>query len=126
MENNNAPDPTPNTVPDYLPFDMPRFRIGQIVRHRRYGYYGLVVDFDLNCQADEQWYRANRSHPNQAQPWYHVLVNGSDMTTYAAEENLAPDEEHHTVTHPLVGYFFEAATSGRYIRNDEVWPGWEG
>ena len=71
---------------------VPKFLPGTLVRHRRYGYRGVVVEYDPICRADKQWYRGNRTQPNRDQPWYHVLVHGSDTVTYAAEENLQPDE----------------------------------
>lgn len=111
-------------VPDYLPIDVPVFRRGDVVRHRRYGYRGLIVDFDLRCLADEDWYRSNRTQPDKEQAWYHVLVDGSEMVTYAAEEHLLPDEEAEAIDHPLVDRFFERVDGPPYVRNDEPWPSW--
>lgn len=127
-ESNPNPNPNPNSnqVPDYLPFDLPRFAVGEVVRHRQYGYRGVVVDFDMLCQADEQWYQHNRTRPRREQPWYHVLVHGSDLTTYAAEENLLPDDSGGIIIHPLLKLFFESPPrKGRYVRNDQHWPGWD-
>ena len=56
---------------------QPVFESGQLVRHRRYGYRGVVVDRDEFCQADDEWYSKNQTQPNRDQPWYHVLVDGS-------------------------------------------------
>ncbi|QDU71964.1 heat shock protein HspQ [Mucisphaera calidilacus] len=112
-------------IPDYFPVDVPRFAPGSVVRHRRYGYRGVVVDFDLSCRADEQWYESNQSKPDRDQAWYHILVDGSEICTYAAESNLQPDGSAEPITHELVGHFFEDYADGRYTRNDEIWPGWE-
>lgn len=99
-----------------------RFRPGQLVRHRRYGYRGVVVAFDLQCVADDQWYYANPTQPARSQPWYHVLVHGTDQTTYAAQENLRPDATGLPVEHPLVDHFFTRFAGDHYVRNDEPWP----
>jgi len=99
----------------------PEFEPGQLVRHRHYGYRGVVVAFDRTCQADEQWYYNNRSQPGRNQPWFHVLVDGSTATTYAAQENLMPDEVGTPVRNPLVDALFQGFAGGRHIRNDTPW-----
>jgi heat shock protein HspQ len=109
-------------IPDYFPDDLPLFEVGQIVVHRRYGYRGVVVDFDMACQASDAWYSNNRTQPSRDQPWYHVLVDESDVNTYVAQENLLPDESAVPVRHPLVEHFFAAFDEARYQRNDRTWP----
>ena len=98
-----------------------RFVPGELVRHRRYGYRGVVVELDLSCQADEQWYHSNRTQPERDQPWYHVLVDGGTHTTYAAEANLTADETPLEIRHPLVELFFSGFHNGFYLRNDRPW-----
>ena len=97
---------------------------GEIVRHRRYGYRGVIVAVDPRCQADAQWYMSNRSQPDQNQPWYHVLVDGAATATYSAQCNLETDPTGDPVDHPLVEQFFDGYSKGRYQRNDMVWSGW--
>lgn len=99
------------------------FRPGDRVLHRRYGYRGLVVDRDLQCQASTEWYERNRTRPDREQPWYHVLVHGSDAVTYAAQTSLLPEDSSEAIRHALVPHFFEARDDGHYVRNDKAWPG---
>jgi len=101
----------------------PIFEPGQLVRHRRYGYRGVVVDRDDSCQADATWYQKNQTQPDRDQPWYHVLVDGSATCTYAAAENLAADPTGLPVTHPLVPFFFDGMKGDAYQRNHEPWLG---
>ncbi len=96
----------------------PLYRPGQIVRHRRYGYRGVVVDFDLTCEADQAWYQSNQTRPDRNQPWYHVLVDGSFSTTYAAQTSLEADERPAPIIHPLLEHFFTEFAGDRYVRND--------
>lgn len=91
-----------------------KFRIGQLVRHLRYGYRGVVFDVDPECQADEAWYQSNQTQPPRDQPWYHVLVDGADHTTYVAESNLEPDPSEAEVRHPLVRRIFATFHGGSY------------
>ncbi len=102
----------------------PRFDPGQLVRHVRYGYRGVIVAVDVRCRAPDAWYRRNRTQPEKNQAWYHVLVDGSSQATYAAETSLEVDDDPHEVTHPLVADFFGPFDGTRYERNDESWYGW--
>ncbi len=99
-----------------------RFAPGELVQHRRYGYRGVVVASDASCQASEAWYRKNQTQPRKDQAWYHVLVDGSDGTTYAAEENLLADPIGAPIAHPLLDTFFSAFHDGAYVRNETPWP----
>ncbi len=98
------------------------YEVGQLVRHRRYGYRGVVVNTDLCCQASREWYRSNRTRPPRNQPWYHVLVHGTTTVTYAAQTSLQEDGSTDPVLHPLVRRLFRGFEDGRYLRNDHPWP----
>jgi heat shock protein HspQ len=100
----------------------PLFQPGQLVRHKRYGYRGVVVDYDLTCQASDEWYQSNQTQPEPKQPWYHVLVDQSDATTYPAQSSLKIDGNTEPITHPLTEYFFSHFANGRYTRNAQPWP----
>lgn len=104
--------------------DLPLFAPGQLVRHLRYGYRGVVVDFDMRCNADDQWYASNRTRPPRDQPWYHVLVDSSSAVTYAAQTSLTVDTADQPIMHPLIERFFATfdPTRSQYERNDLAWP----
>ncbi|MEO1981591.1 MAG: heat shock protein HspQ [Fuerstiella sp.] len=106
----------------YLGDNAPRFAPGQLVRHRRYGYRGVVVAHDGHCKADPAWYMANKTQPDRDQSWYHVLVHNSEIVTYAAESSLRSDDSDEPVRHALIERFFSAFVDGKFIRNDEPWP----
>ncbi len=102
--------------------DDPELEVGSLVRHRLYGYRGVIVDRDPACRADEEWYRSNATQPDRRQPWYSVLVDGTNDITYAAQSNLELDATARPVVHPLVGQFFSRFENGVYIRNERPWP----
>ena len=102
---------------------QPRFLPGQLVRHRRYGYRGVVVSLDFTCRADDTWYQSNQTQPDRNQTWYHVLVDGSKTITYAAETSLDLDVSGQPVNHPFISTFFSKFTGTAYLRNDQPWPG---
>ncbi len=105
-----------------LPEATPKFRIGQLVRHKRYQYRGVVVALDRHCKADPDWYMSNKTQPDRAQAWYHVLVHGSTTCTYAAESGLMEEADNLLIEHPLVAVFFDGFEEGHYLRNDKPWP----
>ncbi|MFP6612157.1 MAG: heat shock protein HspQ [Pirellulales bacterium] len=102
----------------------PEFQPGQLVKHRRYGYRGVVAEVDLACHAPDQWYQRNQTQPLRQQPWYHVLVHQTGTVTYAAQDNLECDDVMSPVEHPLVDVLFDGFDGERYLRNDRVWEGW--
>ncbi|MGE9293153.1 MAG: heat shock protein HspQ [Puniceicoccales bacterium] len=100
----------------------PRFRVGQLVRHVRYGYRGVVVAFDEVCQASESWYSHNQTRPDRNPPWSHVLVDGVSYSTYAAQESLTADTAGECIIHPWTELYFSSFEDGAYVRNDTEWP----
>ncbi len=96
-----------------------KFSVGQLVHHRLFDYRGVIVDVDHNFQASDEWYQAvAKSRPPKNKPWYHVLVHGSDHSTYVAEQNLESDNTHEPIIHPMVEHFFSNFTRGKYHRID--------
>lgn len=99
----------------------PLFSEGELVRHRRYGYRGVVVSLTLEFDGDEGWYQSNQTQPDKAQPWYHVLVHGGIQNTYAAQSSLEADPEGEPIEHPMIPLFFSGFEDGSYVRNDMPW-----
>ena len=108
--------------PDLQDCKLPKFTPGDLVRHVRYQYRGVVVAHDPKCMADENWYRSNKTQPDRDQPWYHVLVHESGSITYPAESSLQFDESGEQMIHPLLDHFFNGFEKGRHTRNDVPWP----
>ena len=80
-----------------------KFKLGQIVSHNLFEYTGVIFDIDPNYQGSDEWYEAvANSRPPKDKPWYHVLVNGEDHTTYVAERNLEDHTNPMVIQHPLV------------------------
>ena len=106
--------------------DKAKFETGEIIKHIRYGYRGVIVDYDNTCQAPEHWYHSNQTQPDRNQPWYHVLVDGNQQVTYVAESNLTDDQSGNPVVHGMLNLFFSGydEQKNKYQRNDVPWnPG---
>jgi len=92
-----------------------RYRIGDIIHHKRYDYRGVIAGWDPFCKAGDEWYQKNVTQPRRKQPWYHVLVDGGP-TTYVAEENLESDSRMTAVHNPLIPNCFVSFYRGRYYK----------
>ena len=91
------------------------FYIGQIVVHRRFGYRGVIYDVDPRFMLSDEWYNCVAlSRPPKDYPWYHVLVNNCDQTTYVAERNLASDTDNDPIKHPLLESYFSLFNGKSY------------
>ena len=99
----------------------PLFEIGQLVRHKRYGYRGVIVAVDETCRASDDWYQQNKTQPEREQPWYHVLADGSDQVYYPAQTSLEADQSGDEIENPLVEEFFSEFEEGSYVRNETPW-----
>ncbi|BBM82364.1 heat shock protein HspQ [Candidatus Uabimicrobium amorphum] len=92
-----------------------KFRIGQIVVHKKYGYRGVIVDLDLQSNKQTQDIYLG------SQPWYRVLVHNSHQNTHIPQCNLMKDDQLKEVINPLVNYFFDGFHDGIYHRNNRLW-----
>jgi heat shock protein HspQ len=98
-----------------------RFSPGELVRHARFDYRGVVVDVDATFQLSDEWYeQVARSRPPKDQPWYHVLVDGSSSTTYVAERHLETDASREPIRHPLLDRYFRNFHKGRYVAEAQI------
>jgi heat shock protein HspQ len=94
-----------------------RFSVGDCVHHVRFGYRGVVFDVDATFQGTDEWYEeVARSRPPRDAPWYHVLPDGAEHSTYVAERHLELDTVGTPIAHPLVEELFDAFEDGRYRR----------
>lgn len=85
-----------------------KFHIGQLVVHRRFGYRGVIYDADARFMLSDAWYQqVALSRPPKDRPWYHVLVDGVEQTTYVAERNLDAEPDPRPIQHPLLTSYFD-------------------
>ncbi len=109
-----------STSKEIMPL-RPYFKPGQLIRHKRYGYRGVVVDIDRQCETKLNWPEPSKNQMDRHQPWYHILVNDSDISAYAAQSNLGPDVSGAKINHPLIPMYFNSFQNGRYMRNEVKW-----
>jgi heat shock protein HspQ len=95
-----------------------KFTIGDVVRHRRYPFRGVVFDIDPTFNHTEEWWEAipEDVRPRKQQPYYHLLAENAETTyiAYVSEQNLLPDDSGKPCRHPDIETFFEVYEAGRY------------
>jgi heat shock protein HspQ len=90
--------------------------VGQLVRHLRFGYRGVVFDVNEEFEGSDTWYeQVARSRPPRDRPWYHVIVHDAEHTTYVADRHLEADASAAPVDNPLVASCFDRFEDGRYV-----------
>lgn len=95
-----------------------KFAIGQVVRHRRYPFRGVIYDVDPEFANTEEWWLSipEEVRPRKDQPFYHLFAENSETeyVAYVSEQNLVPDTSGDPVRHPQVDENFERAPDGAY------------
>lgn len=95
-----------------------RFSIGDVVRHRLFGFRGVVFDIDPVFANSEEWYQSipEDIRPQREQPFYHLLAENDDSSylAYVSQGNLLADPEGGPVDHPTVRQLFDSFKDGRY------------
>jgi heat shock protein HspQ len=95
-----------------------KYHIGQVVRHRKHPFRGVVFDVDARFNNTDEWYAAipEDSRPAKNQPFYHLLAENDESyyVAYVSEQNLVADHTGQPVGHPDVEDIFGDFEDGRY------------
>ncbi|XP_072912538.1 uncharacterized protein [Hemitrygon akajei] len=98
-----------------------KYRVGDVFKHKHEGFRGVIVGWDENARAPEEW--LNEKYPSDFQnlkhtPHYKVLVHANDgtnsITRYIPEEDIVLLTGVQ-VNHPLLPSFFIMFDGHRYI-----------
>lgn len=109
--------------------DVPRviatakFEIGMPVRHRKYGFRGVIFDVDPVFNNTEEWWESipEDVRPRKDQPFYHLLAETpeperSPYIAYVSEQNLIlEDGSEEPIDHPDLDEFFDRLEDGRFV-----------
>jgi len=95
-----------------------KFGIGQVVKHRRYPFRGVIYDVDPVFANTEEWWLAipEEVRPRKDQPFYHLFAENAETeyVAYVSEQNLLPDNSGEPVRHPQVDETFVRTDRGDY------------
>ena len=95
-----------------------KYNLGQVVRHRKHPFRGVIFDIDPEFANTQEWYEAipEEARPVKDQPFYHLLAENdqSYYVAYVSEQNLVPDSTGGPVDHPDVPEMFGEFQDGVY------------
>ena len=95
-----------------------KYHLGQVVRHRKHSFRGVVFDVDAMFSNTDEWYAAipEDIRPDKDQPFYHLLAENdqSYYVAYVSEQNLVADYSGVPVEHPDLSDLFGPFRDGAY------------
>ncbi|MFT6372574.1 MAG: heat shock protein HspQ [Gammaproteobacteria bacterium] len=87
-----------------------QFSIGQVVKHRKFPFRGVIIDVDHEFNNTEEWWLSipEDIRPRKDQPYYHLLAESESTvyTAYVSQQNLLIDDSGRPIRHPEVGDIF--------------------
>jgi len=95
-----------------------KFTIGQVVRHRKHPFRGVIFDIDPEFANTDEWWNSipEEQRPAKEQPYYHLLAENdtSYYVAYVSEQNLLTDDSGDPVEHPEVEAMFGEFQGNKY------------
>ncbi len=95
-----------------------KYNLGQVLRHRKHSFRGVVFDIDATFSNTDEWYEniPEDQRPDKNQPFYHLLAENdqSFYVAYVSEQNLVPDDTDEPVEHPDIPDLFGEYEDGLY------------
>ena len=81
-----------------------KYHLGQVVRHKKHPFRGVIFDVDPEFANTEEWYESipEESRPIKGQPFYHLLAE-NDQSYYGEP-----------VDHPDIPDLFGPFENGTY------------
>ena len=100
-----------------------KFEIGMPVRHRKYGFRGVIFDVDPVFNNTDEWWESipEEVRPRKDQPYYHLLAETpeperSPYIAHVSEQNLVAESgDEAPINHPNLDEFFETMDDGRFV-----------
>ncbi len=97
-----------------------KYSIGRSVKHRIYGFRGVIFDVDPEFSNTDEWYNSIPAEvrPRKDQPFYHLFAESTEQAPYIAyvsEQNLIPDDDDEPIDHPEMFDYFEPGEDGNYV-----------
>ncbi|MEN8836596.1 MAG: heat shock protein HspQ [Celeribacter marinus] len=95
-----------------------KYHLGQVVKHRKHSFRGVVFDVDATYSKTKEWYDniPESSRPKKDQPFYHLLAENEESyyLAYVSEQNLIADYSGVPVEHPDLPDLFGPFEDGTY------------
>ncbi|NXV70291.1 FBX21 protein, partial [Molothrus ater] len=103
--------------PEYI-----KFCVGQVIIHRRFGYSGVIVGWDVKANTPEEQLQSRYPPVKQDlkdTPHYRILINKANgfgkSTAYVSEEEITVIMGLEVVYHPDMETYFSGYDGSKYI-----------
>ena len=97
-----------------------KYHLGQVVRHKKHPFRGVVFDVDPEFNNSDEWYEnlPEDGRPSKEQPFYHLLAENDEITyeAYVSEQNLIMDDSDEPIKHPLIEEIFSGKKGSSYFK----------
>ena len=97
-----------------------KFSIGNVVKHKRFDFRGVIYDVDFEFNNSEEWYQSipKNIRPKKNQAYYHLLAENNEITyeAYVSEQNLILDDSDEPIKHPLIKEIFSGKKGSGYFK----------
>ena len=104
--------------PSMMDMKQAKYHLGQVVRHKKHPFRGVVFDVDAIFSNTDEWYESipEENRPAKEQPFYHLLAENdqSYYVAYVSEQNLVLDSSGEPVDHPDLSEMFGEFHDGTY------------
>ena len=103
-----------------------KYPIGNQVKHKIFGFRGVIFDVDPVFANSEEWYESipEDVRPRKDQPFYHLFAETEDKSPYVAyvsEQNLVlDDEQDEPIDHPELDDVFGDLVDGRFVLRNKA------
>lgn len=129
QSNNNRAShahPLPGALANAPLVSHARFRLGDQVKHKIFGFRGVVFDIDPVFANSEEWYESIpvALRPDRDQPFYHLLADNGEQSyvAYVSQQNLMLDEDGaEPIDHPAIPMLFQRLPDGGYELDAHRW-----
>ena len=95
-----------------------KYHLGQVVRHKKHPFRGVIFDVEPNFSNTDDWYEAipEEARPIKDQPFYHLLAENdqSYYIAYVSEQILIAHYSGQPVDHPDIHDLFGPFDDGIY------------
>jgi heat shock protein HspQ len=95
-----------------------KYAIGQVVKHRKFSFRGVIYDVDPEFANTDEWLMSIPAEvrPRKNQPFYHLYAENAETeyVAYVSEQNLLPDESGDPIRHKQVADRFDKTKTGAY------------
>ena len=97
-----------------------KFSIGNVVKHKRFNFRGVIYDVDFEFNNSEERYQSipKDVRPRKDQTFYHLLAENNETTyeAYVSEQNLILDDSDEPIKHPLINEIFSGKKGSGYFK----------